>query len=241
MSLPGQASNPTLRWEYFVDEWDQISEALLQHLQLTLTAVAIGVVISALLTAMALRFRWSASPISGLTGVLYTVPSVALFGLLVPYTGLSIWTAVIPLVAVPVAIIGTFAVMSMLGFSLNNLTLFDPRSNSEVKHYCELLGLQPYLDKLRHGVLTEVGGSAAEHLDEGIYQRIAIIRGLLRKPRILLLDHAASGLDLDGIKRLAEVLKSLQGQTTVLLVSHKEQLIESCTRQLAIGNRGLGA
>lgn len=127
------------------------------------------------------------------------------------------------------------------GSILNNLTLFDPRTNSEVQHYCELLGLQPYLDKLRHGVLTEVGGSAAEHLDEGIYQRIAIIRGLLRKPRILLLDHAASGLDLDGLKRLAEVLKSLQGQTTVLLVSHKEQLIESCTRQLAIGNRGLGA
>ena len=121
------------------------------------------------------------------------------------------------------------------GSILNNLTLFDPRRNSEVSHYCELLGLQPYLDKLRHGLLTEVGGASAEHLDEGIYQRISLIRGLIRKPRILLLDHAASGLDLDGIKRLAEVLKSLQGQTTVLLVSHKQALIDVCTRELRMG------
>ncbi len=107
MSIPAQASNPIIRWEYFVDEWDQISEALVQHLQLTLVAVAIGVVVSAVLTALALRFRWSASPISGVTGVLYTVPSVALFGLLVPYTGLSIWTAVIPLVAYTLLILFT--------------------------------------------------------------------------------------------------------------------------------------
>lgn len=107
MTVLGQASNPIIRWEYFVDEWDQISEALLQHLQLTLVAVAIGVVVSAVLTACALRFHWSASPISGLTGVLYTVPSVALFGLLVPYTGLSIWTAVIPLVSYTLLILVT--------------------------------------------------------------------------------------------------------------------------------------
>lgn len=124
------------------------------------------------------------------------------------------------------------------GSILNNLTLFDSRRNEEVRHYSELLGLQPYLDKLRHGVLTEVGGSATEHLDEGIYQRISIIRGLLQRPRILLLDHAASGLDLDGVKRLAGVLKSLQGRTTVLLASHKDELIESCTRQLVLEQRG---
>jgi osmoprotectant transport system permease protein len=106
-SVPGQAPNPIIRWEYFVDEWDQISEALVQHLQLTLISVAIGIVISALLTAASLRFHWSSAPISGLTGVLYTIPSVALFGLLVPYTGLTIWTAVIPLVGYTLLILVT--------------------------------------------------------------------------------------------------------------------------------------
>jgi osmoprotectant transport system permease protein len=105
--VTAQAANPIIRWEYFVDEWDQISEALVQHLQLTLVSVAIGIVISAALTAASLRFHWSSAPISGLTGVLYTIPSVALFGLLVPYTGLTIWTAVIPLVGYTLLILVT--------------------------------------------------------------------------------------------------------------------------------------
>ena len=54
-----------------------------------------------------LRFHWAATPISGLTGVLYTIPSVALFGVLVPYTGLSIWTAVIPLISYTLLILVT--------------------------------------------------------------------------------------------------------------------------------------
>jgi osmoprotectant transport system permease protein len=55
--------------------------------------------VAAALTAVALRWRWTATPISGITGFLYTIPSVGLFGILVPYTGLSIVTAVIPLTA----------------------------------------------------------------------------------------------------------------------------------------------
>ncbi len=124
------------------------------------------------------------------------------------------------------------------GSILNNLTLYDPRYNSEVRQYSDALGLQAYLDKLRNGVLTEVGPGTAEHLDEGIYQRIAIIRALLRKPRILLLDHAATGLDLDGVKKLASVLQGLQGNTTVILASYREVLLESCTRTLVIGEKG---
>ena len=97
MNVLGQASNPIVRWEYLVDEWDQISEALWQHLRLTLLAVAIGTAVATVLTAVALRFRWAATPISATTAAIYTIPSVAFFGLLVPYTGLSVWTAVIPL------------------------------------------------------------------------------------------------------------------------------------------------
>lgn len=102
-----QAANPIIRWEYFVDEWDQISEALLQHLQLTVVAVGIGIALSAVLTAAVLRFHWAATPISGVTGVLYTIPSVALFGVLVPFTGLTIWTAVVPLTAYTLLILVT--------------------------------------------------------------------------------------------------------------------------------------
>ncbi len=107
MSQLAQAANPIIRWEYFVDEWDQISEALVQHLQLTVVSVGIGIALSAALTVAVLRFHWAATPISGVTGVLYTIPSVALFGVLVPYTGLTIWTAVIPLISYTLLILVT--------------------------------------------------------------------------------------------------------------------------------------
>lgn len=123
------------------------------------------------------------------------------------------------------------------GSILNNITLYDARYIDEAYRYSGLLGLQPYVDKLRHGILTEVGPGTAEHLDEGLYQRIAIIRGLVRNPKILLLDHAASGLDLEGEKLLGELLSSLQGQTTVLISTFKEMLIAGCNRSLAVRPR----
>lgn len=102
-----QAANPIIRWEWIVNEWDQISEALIQHLELTILSVALGTVVAAVLSAIALRFRRTAAPITGFTGFLYTIPSVALFGLLVPYFGLSRTTAVLPLAAFSLLILVT--------------------------------------------------------------------------------------------------------------------------------------
>ena len=124
------------------------------------------------------------------------------------------------------------------GSILNNLTLYDPRYNAQVTPLCEALGLQAHIDKLKNGVLTEVGPANAEQIDEGIYQRIAIVRALLRQPRILLLDHAASGLDIDGVKRLAAYLQTLRGKTTVLIATYKEPLIAACTCSLALKSQG---
>lgn len=107
MTPLAQASNPIIRWEWIIDEWDQISEALLQHLELTVISVALGVIVAAVLSAVALRFRFMVSPITGFTGFLYTIPSVALFGLLVPYFGLSRLTAVLPLAAYTLLILVT--------------------------------------------------------------------------------------------------------------------------------------
>jgi len=99
IQLLAQAPNPIVRWEYFIDEWDQIQRALIEHLELTVYAVVLGLIVSAGLSAIALRYRWTAAPINGFTAFLYTIPSVALFGILVPYFGLSRLTAVLPLAA----------------------------------------------------------------------------------------------------------------------------------------------
>ncbi len=124
------------------------------------------------------------------------------------------------------------------GSILNNLTLYNASLNALVQPMCEALGLQAHLDKLKNGVLTDVGPGSAEQIDEGIYQRIAIVRALLCQPRILLLDHAASGIDLDGMKRLAALLTAMQGKTTVLIATYKEPLIAACNRTLVLKRTG---
>jgi osmoprotectant transport system permease protein len=88
LSLETQATNPIVRWEWVFlreDTPGELWEATLQHLQLTLMAVGIGFLVASLLAAVALRFRWSFPPITAFTGFLYTIPSVALFGILVTY------------------------------------------------------------------------------------------------------------------------------------------------------------
>ena len=107
MLLASRAANPLLRWSYFIEQWDRIQEALLQHIQLTLLAVAAGFVISAGLATLGLRYRWSVGPITLFAATLYTIPSVAFFGVLVPYTGSSATTAIIPLVCFTLLILFT--------------------------------------------------------------------------------------------------------------------------------------
>ena len=102
-----QSRNPVVRWSYIVDEWDQIEAALRQHIELTVISIALGLIVSSVLATIALKFRWTLPPITAFSGFLYTIPSVALFGLLVPYTGLSRTTAVIPLTSYTLLILVT--------------------------------------------------------------------------------------------------------------------------------------
>jgi osmoprotectant transport system permease protein len=73
--------------------------ALRQHIVLTLVAVGIGFVISLALALAAYRLRWLERPTLLVTGVLYTIPSLALFELLVAPVGLNATSAEIALVS----------------------------------------------------------------------------------------------------------------------------------------------
>jgi osmoprotectant transport system permease protein len=70
---------------------------LWRHVELTLAAVVCGMAIAFALAIVAHRRRWLTAPIVGVTGVLYTVPSLAFFALLIPLTGFGFGTALIPL------------------------------------------------------------------------------------------------------------------------------------------------
>ena len=81
------------------DNWgDVIQPALVQHVKLVLIAVAIGFVISLAAALVAHRSGWFARPFAAFSAVVYTIPSLALFQLLVPLTGLTVSTVEVALV-----------------------------------------------------------------------------------------------------------------------------------------------
>jgi osmoprotectant transport system permease protein len=90
---------------WIVDNFDRYTDPLAQHLYLVVTSVAIGFVIAFALALIARRRRWLVGPIVGLTGVLYTLPSLAVFFLLLPITGRGNTTAIIALTAYTLQII----------------------------------------------------------------------------------------------------------------------------------------
>jgi osmoprotectant transport system permease protein len=87
-----------LYWPWVTDHLDEIQDRLTEHIELTLYAVGIGLLVAILLAIVCMRYRRTYGPTIAFTGVLYTVPALALFALLAPITGLlSRWTAIIPL------------------------------------------------------------------------------------------------------------------------------------------------
>lgn len=85
-------------WAWMGDHLDDLLGRLIQHLYLAAIAVAVGFAISFALSIWAIRRRHVYGPITATAGILYTIPSLALFAALVPITGLSLLTAEIPLV-----------------------------------------------------------------------------------------------------------------------------------------------
>ena len=88
-----------IQWDWIAGNLDEIAAATLDHLWLTLIAVGVGFALSLALGIMAYRRRSLYGPIAGVAGLLYTIPSLALFMVLVPFTGLSVLTAEIGLVS----------------------------------------------------------------------------------------------------------------------------------------------
>jgi osmoprotectant transport system permease protein len=90
---------PPLRWDWVLSHLPDIAQRLGEHLLLTVLAVGIGFALSLALGILITRHPCLDAPLSFGAGVLYTIPSLALFALLVPLTGLTVLTAEIGLVS----------------------------------------------------------------------------------------------------------------------------------------------
>ncbi|MGX5657149.1 ABC transporter permease [Geodermatophilus nigrescens] len=100
-----EAPNPWFDPSYVTDNWDSILAYTGEHVRLTVLAVLIGAALALPLALVARRSRYLSAPVLGLSTVVYTIPSLALFALLVPFTGLSSNTVLVGLVAYSLVIL----------------------------------------------------------------------------------------------------------------------------------------
>ena len=100
-----QAPNPWFDPSYVIDNWTTILRYLGEHVRLTVLAVLLGAVIALPLAVLARRSRFLAGPVLALSTVVYTIPSLAMFAFIFPFTGLSPTTVLIGLVAYSLVIL----------------------------------------------------------------------------------------------------------------------------------------
>ncbi|MET0801636.1 MAG: ABC transporter permease [Actinomycetota bacterium] len=129
--LAQENTEPLIRWIWISDHVDEIVSRGAQHVYLTFVTVAIGFLIAFPAAVFASRHRWAVSPITSVSGVLYTIPAFAFIFLLLPITGLSLTTVVIPLIA--------YSLLILFRNTLAGLDSVDP----DVKEAALGMGLSP--------------------------------------------------------------------------------------------------
>lgn len=159
MSVVGQAS-PLIDWAWIGRHWDEIVDRTWEHLYLTLVPVALGLVISLALSMAAIRWRRTYAPITLATGVLYTIPSLATFALLVPVVGLNATNAIIALTSYTLLILIRNIVAGIDGVPLSVLEAADGMGYSRRDRFWRMevpLALPVIIAGLRIATVTTVG------------------------------------------------------------------------------------
>jgi osmoprotectant transport system permease protein len=96
-SCYARTTNKWICWSYWQDYQTELVDATTQHLQITVSAVVLGFVIALPMAVIARRYASLKGGILGLSTALYTIPSIALFPILVLFTGITMTTVIIGL------------------------------------------------------------------------------------------------------------------------------------------------
>lgn len=118
MALPAQDCLQANAWicgEYLSTRREEILAALLQHIDLTLRGVLIGFLLAVPLALLAQRIRRLETAILAVTSLIYTVPALAMFSILLPFTGLTTQTTVTGLVLYSLTILVRNIVTGLAG------------------------------------------------------------------------------------------------------------------------------
>ena len=109
------SGRPLIDWGWIGDNLELIGDRVGEHVWLTVLAVGIGLAIAFPAAVQVYRHPRLYGPVTGVAGVIYTIPSLALFALLLPFTGLSTLTAEIGLVGYTLLILIRNIVIGLRG------------------------------------------------------------------------------------------------------------------------------
>lgn len=124
------------------------------------------------------------------------------------------------------------------GTIMENLTGFRPGEDNaaRAREAAEELGLDSVIDVLPRGYQTLLTDTAADPVPPGVKQRIALARVLAARPAVLLFDDADQALDKEGYNRLFRLMGRLKSTTTLVMVSHDQNLLSFADRHYRLEN-----
>lgn len=160
----------------------------------------------------------------------------AILGLLTPTSGSVLIDDLNPLHVVekfPGAISYVPQNVSIIdGTISSNISLGYPEESidfSQVSKAIEVAQLSDFVDSLPDGINTQVGEFGSK-MSGGQRQRLGIARAVYSNPKLLVLDEATSALDSITEEKFGQTLKSLKGQTTVILIAHRLSTVRQSQR-----------
>ena len=147
-------------WEWIGRNASQIVDRTWEHLLLTLVPVALGIVISLGLTALVLRWRRSYGPITVVAGIMYTIPSLAVFAALIPVVGLNATNAIIALTSYTLLILVRNFVAGVDGVPESTLEAADGMGYTRSARFWRMelpLAMPVIIAGIRIATITTVG------------------------------------------------------------------------------------
>jgi osmoprotectant transport system permease protein len=147
-------------WDWIGRNLDQIADRTWQHITLTLVSVVFGILISIGLTIVILRWRGSYGPITIAAGILYTIPSLALFATLIPLVGLNATNAIIALTSYTILILVRNFVAGIDGVPAATIEAADGMGYTKTARFWRMevpLALPVIIAGVRIATVTTVG------------------------------------------------------------------------------------
>jgi len=121
----------------------------------------------------------------------------------------------------------------------DNISLYGKYKEKEVLEISALMGLDDEVNKLPDGYQTILEGSNSDVVSPGLKQRIALVRALVCKPRIILFDNTYRALDKDGYNNIYRLLLKIKDKVALIIVSDDENLSKIAKKHYVIKDKKL--